>query len=108
MAQDTRLQATYTKSIEDTIQRCRNTLLAKNKEYAPEFDPLANFKKGAKMSGLTPEQVLFMYCAKHLVSVRDIVFGEVPSNKEVIREKTGDIINYMMLLNALQDEKDVA
>lgn len=98
-------EETYKRSVENTIKRCTDTLIAKNREYAPENDPLANFKKGAAMTGLSPEQVLFMYCAKHLVSVRDIVFGEVPTSRELIQEKTGDIINYMVLLNALQDEK---
>lgn len=96
----------YNESIEATLKRCSDTLLKKREEYAEETDPLSNFKEGSDMSGQTPEQVLFMYCLKHLVSIRDIVFEKVPSNKELIREKTGDIINYMVLLNAIEDEKE--
>lgn len=100
------LSEVYSDSIKATLKRSEDVLLRKREEYAPEVDPLSNFKEGAEMSGQTPEQVLFMYCLKHLVSVRDIIFNKVPSNKELIREKTGDIINYMVLLNALQDEKE--
>ena len=94
------------KIIQEVLDRCSKLLVSKQTEYAPDLDPLANFKKGAQMSGMTEEQVLWMYCLKHLVSVRDIVFQEVPATKEVIREKTGDIINYMVLLNCIVAEKE--
>ena len=92
-------------SVNNTLKRCENTLIKKNKEYAPNDDPLNNFKEGAEMSGLSMEQVLFMYCLKHLVSLRDIVFNKVDSDTEMLREKTGDIINYMVLLNAINDSQ---
>ena len=92
-------------SVNNTLKRCEDTLIKKNKEYAPNDDPLNNFKEGSEMSGLIMEQVLFMYCLKHLVSLRDIVFGKVESDTTMIREKTGDIINYMVLLNAINDSK---
>lgn len=95
----------FEKSVKETIQRCEQTLIKKNEEYAPNDDPLNNFKEGAEMSGLSMEQVLFMYCLKHLVSLRDIVFGKVESSDELLHEKTGDIINYMILLNAINDSK---
>lgn len=95
----------YNKTINETLDRCRSLLCSKQQEYAPDADPLANFKKGAVMGNSSPEQVLWMYCLKHLVSVRDIIYGEVPASKEVIQEKTGDIINYMVLLNCLIAEK---
>lgn len=98
-------QELYSKTIEETLNRCASLLTKKQEEYAPDEDPLANFKKGAKVSGLTEEQVLYMYCVKHLVSIRDIVFGVVPSSRELIQEKTGDIINYMTLLNCITEEK---
>ena len=92
-------------SVNNTLKRCENTLIKKNKEYAPNDDPLNNFKEGAEMSGLSMEKVLFMYCLKHLVSLRDIVFEKVGSDTEMLREKTGDIINYMVLLNAINDSQ---
>lgn len=95
----------FKKSVEKTLRRCENTLFTKNKGYAPTEDPLNNFKEGADMSGQSMEKVLFMYCLKHLVSLRDIVFEKVPSSTEILREKTGDIINYMVILNAIQDSK---
>ena len=92
-------------SVNNTLKRCEDTLIKKNKEYATNDDPLNNFKEGSEMSGLIMEQVLFMYCLKHLVSLRDIVFGKVEADTTMIREKTGDIINYMVLLNAINDSK---
>lgn len=96
----------FNNSVNNTLKRCENTLVKKNKEYAPNDDPLNNFREGSEMSGMSMEQVLFMYCLKHLVSLRDIVFEKVPSNTELLREKTGDIINYMVLLNAINDSKN--
>ena len=49
-----------------------------------------------------------MYCLKHLVSLRDIVFEIVGSDTEMLREKTGDIINYMVLLNAINDSQTLS
>lgn len=95
-------------SVNNTLKRCEDTLIKKNKEYAPSDDPLNNFKEGSEMSGLSMEQVLFMYCLKHLVSLRDIVFKKVDSNTEMLREKTGDIINYMVLLNAINDSQTLS
>ena len=39
-------------SVNNTLKRCEDTLIKKNKEYAPNDDPLNNFKEGSEMSGL--------------------------------------------------------
>lgn len=99
-------QELCSRTIEEVLNECAELLGQKQTEYAPDFDPLANFKKGAEMSGMTEEQVLWMYCLKHLVSARDIIFKNVPSSKELVREKSRDIINYMILWNCIIEEKE--
>ncbi|MBQ9160930.1 MAG: hypothetical protein IJ122_06370 [Methanobrevibacter sp.] len=96
----------FDKSIEATFERCKNTLIHKSKEYTPDDDPLNNFKEGSDMSGRPMEEVLFMYCLKHLVSLRDIIFKKVPCDSQLLQEKTGDIINYLAILNAMNDANE--
>lgn len=95
----------FQKLVLDFQEYQRNTMLKKNHEYAPGDDKLANFKKAAKMTGKTPEECLWMFCAKHLVSVQDIVNGEAGYTPEILREKAGDISCYLILLEALMMER---
>lgn len=97
----------YTKRINELFNRNKELLLTKRNEYATDEDPLQNFKDAAEMSGKKTEEVLWYFCLKHLVSVRDIIFNKSIEkvSKQTLEEKTGDIINYMTLLNLLRDDK---
>jgi len=43
---------------------------------------------------------------KHLVSVFDLIEGRIPTSQEMIDEKIGDMINYLILLEAVLKEKE--
>ncbi|RJP17202.1 MAG: hypothetical protein C4529_15005 [Deltaproteobacteria bacterium] len=94
--------------VECRLLRIRGTLQKKNAEYAPGADKLHNFKAGAKLQRCTPEKALLGYLTKHLVSIFDLVEnlgrGKCAS-LDVWREKIGDAINYLILLEALIDER---
>ena len=96
------------KRVEELFDRNKNLFLAKRIEYAKFNDPLKNFEDAANMSGALPEEVLWFWCLKHIVSVKDIIFNKRLNHvtKELLEEKTGDIINYMILLNLIRDDKD--
>jgi hypothetical protein len=78
---------------------------AKAKEYATGEDRLHNFKVAARMAGVTPEEALMGMDLKHRVCIEDMVKGRIPLTREMIDEKLGDHINYMVLLEALLIER---
>ena len=89
--------------LEARLQKTKDVLYSKSKEYSSDADKLHNFNKGAMMSGHSREDVLWGFLLKHLISVSDIVEatnqGKFP-NMETINEKIGDCINYFVLLEA--------
>jgi hypothetical protein len=100
----------FEKVVENRITLIRKVLSAKGKEYASETDKdrLGNFKRGSKLLGIIPEKVLTAYKAKHDISIMDMIDdidkGKIPS-KELLQEKIGDSINYLILLEALVLER---
>ena len=71
--------------------------------YATQDDRLANFKEGAKRSGITPLQVCHLYLQKGLSVVDKIAQGTLPPG-ETIEERICDAINYLRLFYACYKE----
>jgi hypothetical protein len=97
----------FTKRVEKRIDLVRQTLLAKHKEYAKDDNVFRNFDEAAGGLSLhsTSAEVLWSYMTKHLVSIKDIVSDNTPVTNEVVSEKIGDVINYLILLEAMLNEK---
>ena len=107
---------TYTKMTETqfdalVLQRCINvkeTLVEKGKEYRRNNDPLHNFRVAAREQNTTEEKALWGFAAKHYVSfldiLNDIEQGRLPE-QEVVNEKIGDLINYLILCEASIKER---
>lgn len=89
----------------DRLYQIHKVLGIKANEYATNEDRLHNFKTAASEFGDTPEEVCKGYMLKHWMSIRDMIVGERPVTKEMIDEKIGDAINYLILLEALLTEK---
>jgi hypothetical protein len=89
---------------EQQVTRCREVLTAKAKEYAQDYDRLHNFKVAGQFIQGTPEQALWGFLVKHLVSLSDMI-PTSSSNEgystDLWDEKIGDSINYLILLRAL-------
>ena len=98
----------FNEVLEARINSMRQILSTKAGEYATDVDRLANFKDGAEATKSTPEKFLWNLVTKHMIATRDFIFeiddGDVRS-MEYWDEKLGDIINYMVLLEALVDER---
>ena len=92
------------------IQRIRDTLGIKAQEYVQGEDRLYNFKKAAEIRRCMPAQALAGMMVKHEVSVHDLVDFPPSSDMDaeaylnLIDEKIGDNINYLILLEALLKE----
>jgi hypothetical protein len=99
----------FDKYFEKRIGLIHLVLSGKRKEYANgEEDLLHNFNTGATIANLTREEVLDGFMLKHYISYRDIVNniskGILPS-EELLEEKVGDMINYLILFEASVKQK---
>jgi len=105
--------------LEERIKKTRQVLDSKNKEYATNADKLRNFKRAGAMENCIPEKALIGMWSKHVVSILDIV-DKIDADedeelikicdgegltKEMLEEKCGDAINYLILLEALIKER---
>lgn len=101
---------TFERSAWNFINKCLVTMFSKNASYNHDNDKLANFKASARCQGLTPEQVCINFAEKHRESIYNTLVaginrGEPLPSDEWVKEKLGDMINYMLLLNAIIEER---
>lgn len=98
----------FNKIVEATMAWCMKTLCAKGDEYARGGDRLWNFKVAARKLNCHPAEALAGMMVKHTVSVDDIIDGlakGIVPPKELVAEKIGDSINYLLLLEGLIEEE---
>lgn len=97
--------------VEQTFSRTRELLVVKGGEYAGDGDRLANFKRGAALTGCTPLQVAFIYLSKHYDGVSSYVKtsaqGKVRVSSEPIEGRLDDLINYCLLIKAIIAEQTI-
>lgn len=94
--------------LQSRVEQIQSVLGNKAKEYAQDDDRLYNFKIAARTKGETPEKALWGMAVKHLVSVMDLVDGKLESTPPMVDEKVGDMINYLILLEAILKEDKAA
>ena len=80
------------------------TLKAKNRMYSAPNDALHNFASGADIGGCTEAQACWGYLVKHLVALRDKIKNNDFSNKDDLKEKCQDSINYIRFIWAIANE----
>lgn len=98
----------FDRIVRERTRKIVRTLSDKAREYATGDDRLHNFNKGAAIADKPREQVLWGFALKHYISFLDILEAlpeTVPSN-EVIDEKIGDLINYLILVEACLKERN--
>jgi hypothetical protein len=96
--------------LQQRLKKIEQTLGQKAKEYAAEGDKLHNFNVGARITGQIREKVLWGFALKHYISFLDILDnvekGKLPT-EEMVDQKIGDLINYLVLVEAsLKDRID--
>lgn len=93
----------FDKVVNKTLNKCREVLTVKAKEYRRNDNPFHNFEVGAMKTNKTREQIIRYFALKHEISIEDIVNdiadGKLP-NKAIVDEKIGDAINYLIILKA--------
>jgi hypothetical protein len=91
----------FNKVVESQLDRIRNVLVKKATEYNLDEDRLSVFKHAAALSNETPEQALYGFMLKHIISITDMVNSEKIYTEELWNEKITDICNYLILLQGL-------
>lgn len=82
------------------------TLGLKNSNYSNgDDDKLHNFHAGAEINGSTPAQACWGYLTKHLVALRDKVMRNDFSDRDDLKEKCVDSINYIRFIWLLGNEE---
>jgi len=96
---------TFNTIVAKRVEKIHNVLGTKAIEYSHDNDRLYNFKVGARMNYSSPQKVLWGFALKHLICVDDIVNGRLTNNEQLVSEKVGDLINYLILLEAVLYEE---
>jgi len=98
----------FTTLVERTQQETSALLISKGMEYAGSEDRLANFKRGAALTGTTPLQCCFIYMSKHYDSLSTYIKKDAAGFdqhlSEPIEGRINDIINYMFIMKGLIQE----
>lgn len=103
-------QAQFQGIVNETISAIQGLLKVKGAEYAGSEDRLANFKRGAALTGCTPLQCAFIYASKHYDSISTYIKNCAAGTEQVLSEpiegRLDDLINYCILLKALIKEQE--
>ena len=91
--------------VDKRLKSCKRVLTTKASVYESSKDRLHNFKDGAFLTGQTPAQYALSLMTKHQIAIRDKINANEELSSGFIAEKFGDVINYMLLLEALVAEK---
>ena len=91
----------------DKFDRQLQILGTKGAEYSKgKDDRFLNFKMAAAIQGISTKKALLGQLSKHLASVIDMINSDDDSiSMEVWDEKIGDLINYLVLLEAIASEE---
>ena len=97
----------FTIEVENSFNRSKKTLIKKAKEYAGEVDRLDNFKRAGQALNITPTEALMGMVMKHIIAISNMVKDPEEYTMSQWHERTGDIKNYMVLLEALLIDLEV-
>jgi len=96
----------FMKFMAERIESMKTKYEAKNREYSDAADVFSNFKQAAAMNGNTPQEALWGMLTKHIISIKDMVYGwndfkDQYRNERMVKEKIGDAVVYLILLEGM-------
>jgi len=86
----------------------RSLILMKQKsaDYATGSDPFANFKRGEILGFATAEEGLMLRVVDKISRISTFLQrGELKVENESVADSVMDVINYMVLLNGMLEDK---
>ena len=95
----------FDRLLDEWLIYIKSTLASKGGEYATDTDRLANFKLQARIKGTDQIDALWGNLTKHLASIIDWFQLRSNPTKAMRKEKIGDAINYLILLDAILEEQ---
>ena len=90
------------------VAKMRETLLAKDDDYAGEENRLANFELVARIAGVTPDIVALVLIGIKVVRLGVLLNTKDAPKNEPIGDSVLDLANYAMLLDAILVEKKIS
>lgn len=100
----------WNKMIEAMFDEVRHLAKAKGGEYSGDLDRLANFRRNALDLELPMETVWRVYSAKHWDAIgqfiKDLQSGKQRERLEGIDGRIKDLIVYLLLFNAMVEERN--
>lgn len=98
----------FAKMLDRRVQLTREVLVLKSREYSTADDKLHNFRRAAELDPTrSAAQHCLAFAHKHYVSLHDLVdeFANGDRRKAaILSEKVGDLVNYLILLEAILTE----
>lgn len=94
----------FNQIVANRLREIKSVLASKGNEYG-SIDRLHNFKTAARINDETPLQSAWGMATKHLVCVMDMVKGDTPITPYMVDEKVGDMINYLIIMEAIMIEE---
>lgn len=94
----------FNEIVKEQLERIASVLVKKQAEYSLDTDRLSVFKHGAGISEETPEQVLYGFMLKHIISVTDMINSKEAYPEDLWNEKMTDIHCYLILLQGLLND----
>lgn len=94
----------FEKIAKKVLDHCWDVLVVKGAEYSRDDNRLYNFDSAARKRNNHPIEALLGMKVKHDVSVDDLCAASIEGRylkEEVVLEKIGDSINYLLLLAAM-------
>ena len=88
---------------EEVLPECMKIMDSKGLAYSGQEDKLGNFKRIAKMAGVSAKLVWFVYFCKHVDAIASFVRDEY-KDSESIEGRLNDVINYGFLGHGLVRE----
>lgn len=93
--------------MQSVFEKCAAISKAKGHDYTKgSSDALANFKEAGKDIGVGPIPVCWIFMNKHYQAITNYVKSNGQSESEPISERIKDLINYLVLLQALINESN--
>lgn len=90
-----------------TFEQAKAIAKSKGEDYTKgSADALANFKEGGESLAIPPEKVCWIFMNKHYQAITNYVKTGGKSESEPISERIKDLINYLVLLQAIIKENE--
>jgi hypothetical protein len=91
---------------EEMFKTCSNVIKAKNHDYSSHDDALGNFKITERVLGVPAEMGILIRVLDKIGRIATFVNkGELKVKGEGVRDATQDIINYMVLLQGVIEDR---